>query len=149
MQQVSNPSRGFSLTEIMVACLALGIMLIPVFMMFSQGSAGTTKNRNDILAQQHASNLLAYATSLNYDDTFLKTGSQEVNEKKVNSSDGTEIDLSISEDIFKRSMEIKEYTFPGFTYAYKLITVSVKWSQTGDKKSENNREIKISGLLNK
>ncbi|NLV92981.1 MAG: prepilin-type N-terminal cleavage/methylation domain-containing protein, partial [Candidatus Riflebacteria bacterium] len=35
MQQISNPSRGFSLTEIMVACLALGIMLIPVFMMFS------------------------------------------------------------------------------------------------------------------
>ncbi|MDD2624460.1 MAG: hypothetical protein PHQ02_06525 [Candidatus Riflebacteria bacterium] len=149
MQNKSNPSQGFSLTEIMVACLALGIMLIPVFMMFSQGTAGTTKNRNDILAQQHASNLLAYATSLNYDDAFLKAGLQEVKEKKVNSSDGTEIDLSISEEIFKRTMEIKEYTFPDFTNAYKLITVSVKWSQAGEKANDTKKEIKISGLLNK
>lgn len=136
-------TKGFSLTEIMVSCLVLGIMMVPVFMMFSKSTTGTTRNRNEILAQQHASNLLAYATSLNYGEAFLNQGSYEIKDKIVTSSDGTEIDLSMEESIYKRNLEIKDYTYPNTSYAYKLVIVSVKWTQTGEK------ILKVSGLVSK
>lgn len=141
-------NKGFSITEVMIACLALGIMLLPVFTIFSRGTAGTTKNKNDILAQQHAANLLAYASALSYDDDFLKPGEQKVKEKVVNSSDGTEIDLSITEEFFDRTMNIQEYKIDAISRAYKLVTVVVDWQQTGTKEA-NKKEVKLTGLIYK
>jgi Tfp pilus assembly protein PilV len=141
-------NKGFSITEVMIACLALGIMLLPVFMMFSRGTAGTAKNKNDILAQQHAANLLAYAAALSYDDSFLGAGEKKVKEKIVTSSDGTSIDLSMSEDFFDRTMSIKEYKVDEISRAYKLVTVAVEWTQPGEKANAK-KEVKLTGLIYK
>ncbi len=146
-------NNGFSITEVMVACLALGIMLVPVFMMFSKSSAGTTRNKNDILAQQDAANILAYAYALNYDHDFLKEGTKVVKEKKVKSSDGTDIDLSVTESFFHRTVNIKEYKVSQTSRAYKLISVSVEWDQSSNKDKEKEKskkkEIKLTGLIYK
>jgi type II secretory pathway pseudopilin PulG len=68
------PFKGFSFVEILFAIVLLGALIAPIFTLLNQSSTGTVQNRNDILAQQHATNLLAYAYSLPYDHGFLNAG---------------------------------------------------------------------------
>jgi hypothetical protein len=69
--------KAFSFVEILVAVVCLAMVMIPLTTMFSFSSSGTIQNRNDLLARQHAANILDYAYSLAYDDSFLEPVSQK------------------------------------------------------------------------
>lgn len=136
---------AFSFVEILFAVIALGVLLAPIFSMFSQGSSGTIRSRNDILAQQHASNLLAYAFALPYDHAMLEPGAaREVGELNVTS--GSEIlPLGMEEEMFRRTIEVSEIKPVDWRFAYKTVVVKVAWKQA----NEIPREIQIAGLVSR
>lgn len=134
---------AFSFVEILFAIIALGVLIAPIFSMFSQGSSGTVRNRNDILAQQHASNLLAYAFALPYDHVMLETGpAREVGELNVPA--GSEVlPLGMEEEMFRRTIEVSEVKPVDWRFSYKTVVVKVAWKQA----NEVLREIQIAGLV--
>ncbi len=134
---------AFSFVEILFAIIALGILIAPIFSMFSQGSSGTVRNRNDILAQQHASNLLAYAFALPYDHAMLETGpAREVGELNVPA--GSEVlPLGMEEEMFRRTIEVGEVKPVDWRFSYKTVIVKVAWKEA----NEVLREIQIAGLV--
>lgn len=139
--------KAFSMVEICVVGGILVCLLVPVFTLMSKGSSGTIKNRNDILAQQHASNVIAYVNALPYDDEFLNVTDEKIVGSLTIKAGENLIDLDMKEDMFKRTMQIKE--FPAteeWPYGYKLVTVNVEWQQQGEKKIRN---VKMTGLVAK
>ncbi|MDD2999813.1 MAG: hypothetical protein PHV05_12185 [Candidatus Riflebacteria bacterium] len=135
---------GFSFIEILFAIICLGFLIAPIFSIFKQGSAGTVQNRNDILAQQHASNLLSYAYSLPYDHAFLNPGTRTVNNLDV-AVNSISLPLTMEESIFNRTISIEEEKPANWPFAYKILTIVVKWKQA----QNIEREIKIAGLVAK
>lgn len=137
--------RAFSFVEILFAIICLGVLVAPIFNMFGQGTKGTIRNRNDILAQQHASNLMSYAFFLPYNHDFLKvcaprdTGSFQVE------FGGKTLDLSMEEGQFRRTIQISEVKPTDWQYTYKVVTVVVRWQEPNGL----NRRIKIAGLVAK
>lgn len=140
---LKRSGRGFSMVEILFTIIALGVLLAPVSSIFSQGSSGTIRSRNDILAQQHAANLLAYACSLPYEHEFLKPGSAtEVGELKIMAGD-TELSLGMDDEPFHRTIEISEIKPAGWQFSYKIAVVKVDWKHAGEKPFS----IQIAGLI--
>ena len=138
-------SRGFSFVEISFAIICLGFLISPIFRMLNQSSSGTVQNRNDILAQQHATNLLANAYSLPYDHPFLTPGPARAVKNLEVPANGTVCDISVTEDVYLRTIEVFEQAPVNWPHAYKILTVRVKWKEA----SESAREIKIAGLVTK
>ncbi len=134
---------GFSFVEILFAVVLLGFLIAPIFTLLNQSSSGTVQNRNDILAQQHATNLLAYAYALPYDDAFLSPGpAREVKELNV-SANGASLNLGMEEEMFTRTLEVDEQKPVDWPHNYKILTVRVKWKQA----NESAREIKVAGMV--
>lgn len=134
---------GVSFIEIAFAVLCLGVLLVPVSSIFTQGSTNTIRNRNEVLAQQHAANLMNCALLIPYDD--LVVGSA-IDYKTLNLNvSGGQIDLSVEEELFSRHMTVTEETSPSWKYSYKLITVNVSWQEP----SGIERNISIAGLVSK
>lgn len=145
--------QGFSLVEICIVCGILAVLMIPVFAMMSKGSSVTIRNRNEILAQQHALNVINYCNITPYDDDFLAptpdTG-RPVSDLKINLSNGVTIDMGMQdEDFYKiasRTISVKEFNAgDGWPNKYKIVTVKVEWQQIGEQKP---RSVCMSGLLN-
>ena len=134
---------GFSFVEVLFAIILLGVLIAPFFTLMTQSSSGTVQNRNDILAQQHATNLLAYAYSLPYDHNFLNAGAARTIKDLSVTANGASLDLGMEEDIFTRTIEIDEQKPADWPHAYKILTVKVKWKQA----NESAREIKVAGLV--
>ncbi|HNX75874.1 MAG TPA: hypothetical protein PLM07_02865 [Candidatus Rifleibacterium sp.] len=142
---MSNPVRkhGFSFVEILFAVIFLGFLIAPIFSLLTQSSSGTVQNRNDILAQQHATNLLAYAYALPYDHAFLTPGPARVIKELNVTADGKAMNLGMDEEMFTRSFEVDEHKPADWPHAYKILTVRVKWKQA----NESARQIKVAGLV--
>lgn len=136
-------SSGFSFVEVLFAIILLGVLIAPFFTLMTQSSSGTVQNRNDILAQQHATNLLAYAYSLPYDHNFLNAGPARTIKDLSVTANAASLDLGMEEDIFTRTIEIDEQKPADWPHAYKILTVKVKWKQA----NESAREIKVAGLV--
>ncbi|MEW6709508.1 MAG: hypothetical protein AB1403_06750 [Candidatus Riflebacteria bacterium] len=131
---------AFSFVEIMFAVILLGILLVPIYSLFSQGSHGAIQSRNEILAQQHASNLLAFLHLFPYDHEFLTP---------VFKREFGRLDLVLEsealnlepEPLFKRFLTIKEISPTNWSRKYKIITINLEWSE-GQKK----QELKLCGI---
>ncbi len=145
--------QGFSLVEICIVCGILAVLMIPVFAMMSKGSSVTIRNRNEILAQQHALNVINYCNITPYDDDFLAptpdTG-RPVSDLKINLSNGVTIDMGMQDEEFykiaSRTISVKEFNAgDGWPNKYKIVTVKVEWQQIGEQKP---RSVCMSGLLN-
>lgn len=145
MKICHNRQKGFSFIEIMFAMLCLGILLIPIFKMLSQGTTGTARNRNEILAQQHASNLMSYASFLPYEHEFLKVcAPRDLGALEVNFA-GNKIDLGMDKKQFRRTLVVSEVKTKEWPHTYKIVRVSVYWQE----QNMPNRCIKIAGLVSK
>ena len=149
MTRVKNKSKsnGFSIVEICIVCGILTIFLVPIFTLMSRGSSGTIRNRNEILAQQYASNYIAYCNLQPFDSEYLNETTEEKNIEKLDlKKDGAifaEIDKL--EESFARYVSIKDYPKTDeIPYSYKLITVRVEWKQAGEK---TNRQVTMCGLV--
>ncbi len=146
---------AFSLVEISVVCGILAIFLLPVFTLMSKGSSGTIRNRNEILAQQYASNVIAYCNILKFDDDFLKQTEEKIigsGTMTLTVSDDIKISMDITEDGFSkiatRTISIRDFK-PGnsiayFPYKYKIISSKVEWQQPGESKAHN---VTVTGLV--
>ena len=117
---------AFSLVEICIVCAIISILLIPIFRIFSSGSSTTIYNRNEILAQQYASNLIAYCNTLPFDNEYLND-SEGRSIPELNVKDK----LEIIEDIFTRTLSITTYVddlsnrkYHGFTASSGPINIS-------------------------
>lgn len=138
---------GFSIVEIVVVCVIIMICLVPVFTLMSRGSSGTIRNRNEILAQQYASNFIAYANALPFDSEKLKEMTDKnINELSISKTDGSIIDnIDKTEEIFNRFVTIKDFPPTDYIpYKYKVVTVKVEWQQKGETIKRN---VTMSGLV--
>jgi hypothetical protein len=135
--------RGFSFVEILFAMACLGILLVPVFKMLGQGTTGVTRNRNEILAQQHASNIMSYAFFLPYDHEFLKVGPPRDTGSFEAVLGSDRFDLSMAENQFQRTVAISELKPAAWKHAYKIVTVVVRWQEPNGL----NRNVKLAGLV--
>lgn len=120
--------KAFSFVEILVAVVCLAMVMIPLTTMFSFSSSGTIQNRNDLLARQHAANILDYAYSLAYDDSFLEPVSQK-SVATVSFNSGSEELVLDMEPLFTRTVSIEEVKPTDWKYSYKLIQVKISWNE--------------------
>lgn len=135
---------GFSIIEICIVGVILTVFLVPIFTLMSRGSSRTIHNRNEILAQQYASNYIAYCNVLPFNSEKLA----EVEEKDINELNielkNDVINIDKTEDIFKRFVSIKDFPRTDKRpFNYKVVTVKIEWQQLGEKK----REFIMSGLV--
>ena len=146
----SRKIHGFSMVELCLVIVVLAVLMIPVFAMMSKGSSATIRNRNEILAQQYAMNIVAYCNIISYDDPFL----QAVDEKPVGDlfiklGADKKLDMDIKEEGFKkiasRTISIKDFNAgESWPKKYKVVTVKVSWQQPGELKR---RDVTVSGLV--
>ena len=124
-----NRFNGFSSIEICVVGAILTTFLIPVFTLMTRGSSGTIRNRNEIIAQQYASNYIAYCNVETFDSEKLKEiEEKEINELNIELKDGSKINIDKTEKNFKRLVSIKDYPDTDERpYKYKRITVKIEW----------------------
>ena len=156
MNNYRNNKQGFSLVKISIVCAILGILLLPVFVLMSKSSSGTIRNRNEILAQQYASNVIAFCNIIKFDCDFLKETEEKVivpGEMKVTVTNDLSIDMDITEDNFNkiatRTISIKNFNsddtgnIPS-PFKYKIVTVKVEWLQPGETVPRN---VTVTGLV--
>ena len=120
--------KAFSFVEILVAVVCLAMVMIPLTTMFSFSSSGTIQNRNNLLARQHAANILDYAYSLAYDDGFLEPISQKTVPSVSFNSGTEELELDMQE-FFTRTVSVEEVKPVDWKYSYKLIKVAISWNE--------------------
>ena len=146
IERIKNKLKGFSIVEICVVGAILTVFLIPVFTLMTRGSSGTIRNRNEIMAQQYASNYISYCNVVPFDDEKIAEVNEKiVDELNIEKKDGTKINIDKTEDIFKRIVNIKDYPeTDDRPYRYKIVTVKVEWQQVGEKKK---RDLIMTGLV--
>lgn len=140
-------TKAFSIVEITIAIAILMFLLLPVFTMMTRGSKGTILNRNEILAQQYASNYIAYCNLQPFNSEYLKETTEERNVPSLDLKKGGSAFAVIDklEEGFSRFVSIKD--FPDsheIPYKYKVITVRVEWQQSGEK---TRRKVTMCGLV--
>ena len=140
MKRNRNSQRfAFSLVEISIVCVVLLVLLVPVFTLMSRGSSNTIRNRNEIIAQQYASNLIAYCNAVPFNDEYLvETEGKSVTEITVNNK------IEKVEENFTRTLSVKNFTNDVTGSNYKLVSVKVEWQQPGEAKK---RSVILSGLV--
>jgi len=138
-------NRGFSFIEILFAMACLAILFLPIFKMFGQGTTGVARNRNEILAQQHASNIMSYAFFLPYDHEFLKVGPPSDVGAFEAVLGGNRFDMGMTEPQFRRTVAVSEVKPPGSKHTYKIVTVVIRWQEPNG----HNRNLKLAGLVSK
>ena len=139
MNSIKNKS-AFTLVEVSIVCGIIVILLVPVFTLMSKGSSTTIRNRNEILAQQYASNLIAYCNAVPFDDDYL-TDSEGRSIPELSVKDK----LEKVEDIFTRTLSVSTFVDDVSGCKYKLVSVKVEWQQPGELNKHN---VIMSGLVN-
>ena len=143
---IIKPS-GFSIVEICIVCVIIGFFLVPIFTLMSRGSSGTIRNRNEILAQQYASNYIAYCNIQQFDSDLIKETTEEKNVEQLDVTKGSSVFAEIDklDEGFSRLVSIKDYPATDeIPYKYKVITVRVEWKQADEK---TKRKVTMCGLV--
>lgn len=123
---------AFTIVEICLVCAIIIILLVPVFSLMTRGSSTTIYNRNEILAQQYASNLIAYCNAVPFDNEYLKdSDGRSIPVLKVNDKEEK------IEDIFTRTLSVSTYVDDVSERKYKLVSVTVEWKESGEANKHN------------
>ena len=123
---------AFTIVEICLVCAIIIILLVPVFSLMTRGSSTTIYNRNEILAQQYASNLIAYCNAVPFDNEYLKdSDGRSIPVLKVNDKEEK------IEDIFTRTLSVSTYVDDVSKRKYKLVSVTVEWKESGEANKHN------------
>ena len=131
MNNIKNKS-AFTMVEICLICGIIFILLVPVFRMMSKGSSTTIYNRNEILAQQYASNLIAYCNAVPFDNECLTDSEGKSFPVLVVKDKEEKI-----EDIFTRTLSVSTYLDDVSNRKYKLVSVKVEWQESGEANKHN------------
>lgn len=137
--------RAFTLTEVLMATIVLGLAMLPLFMVFSKGSAGTVQTRDEVMGTGYVTELLALAQCLAYDDAFLtpqvKAPCQQLPLPVVG---GEALNKPIDAR-FKRFFTVKEISAGAdVPYTYKVLISEVNWVS-----SNVTRSLQMTGLVYK
>ncbi|HEY9069563.1 MAG TPA: prepilin-type N-terminal cleavage/methylation domain-containing protein [Candidatus Ozemobacteraceae bacterium] len=134
---------AFTITEVMIAILIVAACLVPIFFVFSKGSAGTIQTRDEVLAYNYATELLDYALLQPFDSPFLQPGiDRDANELEVTPSAGAAFKLHM-EPRFQRKLSVKTPSVPASVpFAYKVLIAEVSWANSNIK-----RRISMTGML--
>lgn len=125
------------MVETLVAIVFLIAIIGPVAGLFSQSVSGTILNRDEMLANDYASDLMAVARSLPYDDLPV-VERLNLNYMVVDRYSEKELEKG-----FNRFMSVTEFTgVAGSSYDYKVIIVEVEWTSSGI-----SRSIKMPGTV--
>ena len=138
--------KAFTLVEISLACIVLMLILLSVFALMQQGNIGTVHNRNEIIAKQYASNIIAYYNLIPFKDVV------ELDEFVLTNDDGFYINIDNNmiesfknlEPEKKSEVRIEHFKNDDWPYEYKLVTVTVKWKEPG---KPNNDKVTMTGLV--
>ncbi len=139
MNSYKENKTGFSMVEISIVCCVVIVLLVPVFALMSRGSSTTIRNRNEILAQQYASNLIAYCNAVPFDNEYL-TDSEGKSVPILMVKDKEEK----IEDIFTRTLSVSTYLDDVSNRKYKLVSVKVEWQESG---KANKHNVIMSGVV--
>ncbi len=134
--------RAFSLVEVLLAMICFSLLIIPLYSVFSHGNYGTMQVRHEVVAQQHAANLLSYLNLFPYDHPHLAVCIDKDFEK-LNLEMGAEALALELEKSYSRKLTIQEFAPDEWPVSYKVITVTMTW-QALDKVA---RELKLCGLV--
>jgi hypothetical protein len=118
----------------------MSVLFVPLYTVFSQGSFTVLQSRNEILAQQHATNLLAYISLFPYNHQHLRTGERSFDNLELK-MDTEALSLGI-EPMFKRDLSVKEFKPANWPMFYKVVTVTISWTEM-----KKNRDLKVCGLV--
>lgn len=144
---------GFTLIEVLVACVAIAVMIIPLSMLMNIGISQTAMNKQEILVHAYASSILNFLASQDKDSWKNRISSDGnykitdlVHHTAENPEYGYEIDnpnqevpivFEIPEGIKfledKCNCEIKTVNIAN-DKIYKLVTINVAWESMQTKK---------------
>ena len=132
---------GISFTEVLVTLLVVAIGVLPIFAVFSQSSSGTIRNRDEILAQTYAEELL---------DLSLAKGFAAVEPTAATGVAVPEVEAggvrTKMDSRFTRTLVVREIGpaahHDDWPLTYRLVGVIVTWSHEG-----RPRRLVRSGLL--
>lgn len=119
---------AFSLVEIFVALICLSVLLLPIYSIFDQGTAGTRQVKNEIVAQQYATNLLGYLCLFPYDHKYLAPVIDKEFDRLVLEMDSEALSLDLDKQ-YSRKLTISEFVSPQWPVKYKVLNVSVSWHE--------------------
>ncbi len=142
MKQIKKQSHAFSLIEVLFAIVCFSMLIIPLYSLFSQGNYGTVQVRHEVLAQQHASNLLSYLYLFPYDHPHLAP-CEDKDFEHLNLEMGVESLALELDKPYSRKLGIQEFSSADWPVRYKVITVTLSWQAL----SEARRELKMCGLV--
>ena len=144
MHASSHPS-GFSLTEVMITVLVIGICISPIFFIFSRSNQGTMHTRDDVIAYTFAKEILDFHISLDFDDPALApVTNKKVNFETLKPVSGGDI-LLTTDPRFDRFVSVKAITVANIPLAYKVIIVEVKWKSSGKDRQFRMTSLKFKG----
>jgi len=135
---------AFTLPEVLIGLLVISCGIIPIFYVFARGNAGTVQTKDEVLAQNYASDLLSYALTKKYDDPFLAEGRHSLDSLTITPKSGAPVTLEVEKD-FSRFLNVTEWHPPAgmdWDYSYKIIVAEVVWKSAGV-----SRKLQLSSLV--
>ncbi|MBI3040002.1 type II secretion system protein [bacterium] len=125
--------RGFTISEVIIAILIVGVAIVPIFLIFSRGTSGTLQTKDEILAWNLAEELIDFALIQNYDNPFLKpttAPSLVASHQMVLNTSRDSVTLS-GDPKFERFFNVRETIIPaGWTKKYKLLMAEIRWKNS-------------------
>lgn len=132
-----NSKKAISLIETLMAIVFLLAIIGPIAGLFSQSVFGTILNRDEMLANDYAADLMSIARALPYDELPV-VERMHLNYMVVDNYSEKELEPG-----FNRYITISEFTsVDSSQFDYKVITVEVEWKSSGVKRS-----ISMPGLI--
>ncbi len=123
---------GFSFVEVLVAILTLGVILVPLFRMFSQGASGTVQNREEVLARNMAQSIVNSLRRLDFKDKAIPDWSEMKDVADfswIEGWDGQKTD-TLKRFTFRMG-EVREFTVPAVPFKFRTLTLEVTWTSEG------------------
>lgn len=133
------------MTEVLMAVIVLGLAMIPLFTVFSKGSAGTVQTRDEVTGTGYVTELLACAQSLSYDDPFLAPKIRQACQALPLPAVGGETLNKAIDSKFNRFFTVTEIAGGAdVPYSYKVLVAEVNWKSSGI-----SRSLQMSGMVYK
>ena len=127
-----RPRGGLSYLEVVVALFVLMMALIPVFQVFTQGTAGTMLTRDELMAQQYAGEMMAWAHARGFDGLAIEDWREPKEVRAIEES--APIDAR-----FQRwfSVRLKQPLggLSDWPMEYKITHVEIRWESSGKPQS--------------
>ena len=121
---------GFSFVEVLITMLVLAVGILPIFTVFSQGSSGTIRTRDEILAQIYAEELLDYAMARGFTAVEPTSSDGDLAPTVVVGDLKTAIDPRFTRKLVVKEVKPADHN-DDWPMVYRLVAVIVTWNHEG------------------